>query len=286
MVNNSVNLYNIIAREMTDITTVKNEPGFEDFSHENGITFWYATEFMTMLGYPTMASFAKPMNRAMQACLVASIDTHDNFVKVNRIVDDVTITDYKLTRFACYMIAMNGDSKKPLVAKSQAYFAQQAEKIHLLLDGANDVERIITREEIKEGHKGLLASAKKSGITTGAQFQLFQDAGYRGLYNRSVKDVKKMKGVNEKHNIMDYMGRTELAANLFRLTLTEEKLNNIKTNPQRANEIHKNIGAQVRQMVVDNTGMAPENLPVERRITEVQKNLKKANKQLNGKKTK
>lgn len=270
---------------MTDIAITDTEPGFEDFSHENGITFWYATEFMDMIGYPTMAAFSKPMNRAMQACLATNIDTHDNFIKVTRIVDGETITDYKLTRFACYMIAMNGDSKKPLVAKSQAYFAHQAEKIHLLLEGANDLERIITREEIKEGNKGLMASAKKAGIHTGVQFQYFQDAGYRGLYNKSVKEVKKIKGVNEKHNLMDYMGRTELAANLFRLTLTEEKLNSIsKTNPQTANQIHKNIGSQVRQMVIENTGTAPENLPVERRITEVQKNLKKANKQLNGKK--
>jgi len=169
---------------------------FEDFSHENGITYWWATDFMLMLGYDNLPSFTKPIHRAMSACLAANIDTHDNFRKENRIVDDKTFTDYKLTRFACYMVAMNGDVKRPAVAKAQAYFAQQAEQIHhLLLGGKDEIERVLTRDDIKEGNKALMVAAKGAGVSN---YAMFQDAGYRGMYNNPISTVARMKGVPQK----------------------------------------------------------------------------------------
>ncbi|MCW3084384.1 MAG: damage-inducible protein [Bacteroidetes bacterium] len=263
---------------MSDITTP--DVSFEDFSHENGITYWLATEFMGMLGYPNMASFAKPLKRAMQACLAVNIDTQDNFNKIERMLEDAsTITDYKLTRFACYMIAMNGDSKKPEIAKAQTYFASQAEKIHLMLVGTGDIDRVITRADILEGNKALQSAAAGSGVT---KFGLFHDAGYRGLYNSSLSDIKKKKGLKQTDNLMDFIGRTELAANLFRITLTEENLKNAKVvNEKHASSIHNQVGKDVRAMVIKNTGVAPENLKTEKKINEAAKQLKKVNKEMN-----
>jgi DNA-damage-inducible protein D len=253
---------------------------FEDFGHENGIRYWWATDFMKFLGYPNLTSFIKPINRAMQACLAATIDTHDNFIKETRIVDGETFTDFKLTKFACYMVALNGDPKKPEIAKAQAYFAQQVEVLNLLLSGADDLERVLAREEIKEGNKSLMAAAKGAGVVN---FAIFQDAGYRGMYNTGISNVAKMKGVEPK-KLMDYMGRTELAANLFRITLTEENLRKRGVfNENAANEVHRNVGKSVRKMVIENTGVPPEKLKLERMLGDVKKELKKANKQLNEK---
>lgn len=253
--------------------------GFEDFGHQNGFKYWWATDFMGMLQYQSMDSFSKPIRKAMSACLTVNIDVHDNFIKESRIIDNNTFDDYKLTRFACYMIAMNCDVKKQRVAQAQAYFAKQAERIDVVLEGTKDLERILAREEVKEGNKILNSSAKAVGVRN---FGRFIDSGYRGLYNRSIKSVKELKGVDEKHNLIDYMGRTELAANLFRITLTEEKLNNSGfIGEKKASDIHKSVGKQVRKMVKDNTGKYPEELKPERRLNIVTKELKKANKKLN-----
>jgi DNA-damage-inducible protein D len=257
-------------------------PTFEDFSHENGITYWWASEFMAMLGYSTMTSFTKPLNRAMQACLSINIDCHDNFKKTERVIDGNTVTDYKITRFGCYMIAMNGDVKKQEVASAQVYFANQAEQINLLLAGSNDVDRLILRDEIKGGNKSLMSTAKHSGVVN---YGLFMDAGYRGMYNSSIKAVAKKKGLEVSKNLFDYMGKTELSANWFRITLTEEKLKQQAVSHEtHANQIHKQVGSDIRKMVKENTGLNPEQLPVERRLGDVSKELKKANKQLNKKK--
>jgi DNA-damage-inducible protein D len=254
---------------------------FEDFSNENGIIFWWASDFMKMLGYPNMTSFAKPIKRAMQACLSINIDCHDNFIKVERIIDGNTVTDFKLTRFACYMISMNGDVKKQEVARAQVYFAQQAEQINLLLSGADDVDRLLIREEIKDGNKSLMSAAKQSGVVN---YGYFMDAGYMGMYNSGIKKLTQKKGVTN-GSLFDYMGKTELSANLFRIALTEEKLKQQNVfNENHANSIHRQVGSDIRKMVRENTGKNPEDLPIERRLGDVSKELKKANKQLNSKK--
>lgn len=259
---------------------LQHTPTFEDFSNQNGITFWWASDFMKMLGYSSLASFTKPINRAMQACLSINIDCHDNFIKADRIVDGVSISDFKLTRFACYMISMNGDIKKPEVARAQIYFAKQAEQVNLLLSGAEDVDRLLIREEIKDSNKSLTSAAKKSGVVN---FAYFMDAGYMGMYNTGIKKLTQRKGVPT-GQLYEYMGKTELSANLFRIALTEEKLKQQNVfNETHANQIHKKVGADIRKMVKENTGLNPEDLPTERRLGDVSKELKKANKQLNNK---
>jgi len=255
---------------------------FEDYGNENGMRYWWASDFCQMLGYSNLKSFTNPINRAIQSCMSANISYHDDFVRTKRIADDIEIDDFKLSRFACYMIAMNSDPKKPQVAKAQVYFADQVEKINLMLEGSNDLERLQFREEIKSGNTSLSAAAKGHGVSN---FGLFHDSGYRGLYNRGIKQVKQRKGIKTSANHFDFMGRTELAANLFRITLTEERLKNSGSSNERvAMDIHKTVGKQVRKMVKDNTGQNPEDLKVERRLGEVKKELKKATKKLNSKK--
>jgi DNA-damage-inducible protein D len=257
-------------------------PAFDDFTIVGEVAdaakTWWASDLAQMLGYNDITSFAKTIRRAMGACLSANIDCSDEFSKTKRVVDGNVVDDFKLTRFACYMVVMNGDSKKPQVARAQVYFAQQAEQFDLILEGKNDVERIIARAEITDGNKSLNAAAAASGVTN---FAIFNDAGYRGLYNMGIKQVTVKKGVAN-GTLLDHMGRTELAANLFRITLTEDrlKMTNVK-GENNACLVHRSVGKGVRDMVRDNTGMYPEDLPVERKLGEVQRQLKKANKQLN-----
>ena len=254
--------------------TVENKVTFEDYGHENGIRYWWASDFCNMLGYANMASFMNAINKAIKACMTANVDFYEDFQREDRIVNGTKIDDFKLSRFACYMVAMNADPKKPAVAKAQVYFADQVEKINILLEGGVEMERLHIREEIKIGNIGLNSIAKKSGVTN---FGLFQDAGYRGLYNRSIKEVKTMKGIKQSADHFEYMGRTELAANLFRLTLTEEKLRNLPNIGERpAMNIHQQVGKEVRDMVIKNTGTTPEKLPTERKLSDVKKGLKKA----------
>ncbi len=255
---------------------------FEDYGKENGMRFWWASDFSNMLGYANLKSFTKPMNRAIQSCMSANIDYHNDFVRTKRVDNGVEIDDFRLSRFACYMVAMNSDSKKPQVAKAQVYFADQVEKINLILEGRNDLERLQSREEIKSGNTALQSAASGHGVKN---FGLFHDAGYRGMYNQGIKKVKEKKGLKSTVDHFDYMGRTELAANLFRITLTEERLKNSSSSSEKtAMNIHKQVGGQVRKMVKDNTGQNPEDLKVERRLGDVKKELKKATKKLNAKK--
>lgn len=239
---------------------------------------WWASDFAQMLGYGDMITFAKVIRRAMTACLSINMDCSDEFAKVKRVVDGSLGDDYKLTRFACYMVVMNADSKKHQVARAQVYFAKQVEQFSLILEGKNDVERIIARGEITDGTKSLCAAAKAAGVN---DFAAFNDSGYRGLYNMSIRVVTARKGVPA-GKLLDHMGRTELAANLFRITLTEDrlKMDDIK-GEQNACNVHRRVGKGVRDMVRENTGMYPEDLPAERRLGEVSQQLKKANKQLN-----
>lgn len=242
---------------------------FEDFGYDNGIKYWWASEFSRMLGYSNFASFMNPINKAIKSCMNANIDYFEDFRKEDRIIDEKTFSDIKLSRFACYMVAMNADIKKPVVARAQAYFADQVEKINILLEGSNDIERLNIRDEIKESNISLNSAAKNCGVVN---YALFHDAGYRGLYNRGIKEVKSMKGIQEKADHFEFMGRVELSANLFRMTMTEERLKNYPIQGEKsAMDIHKKVGKEVREMVIRNTGTTPEKLPTERRLGDVKK---------------
>jgi DNA-damage-inducible protein D len=256
---------------------------FEDFASTFGegkkqVKTWWASELAQMLGYADTASFSKPMQRAKMSCLSINIECDDDFIRERRVEDGVPVDDYRLTRFACYMIAMNADAKKPQVAAAQVYFAKVAAFVDVELDGSNDVDRIIYRDNIKEGNKALASAAKMAGVT---KFGIFADCGYRGLYNMPLKKLEQVKGVKS-GQLLDYMGRTELSANLFRVTMTEERLkkDNVK-HEQHAYRVHKEVGQKIRATVKENTGQFPEELAIERRLGDASKALKLANKRLN-----
>ncbi len=244
---------------------------FEDFKNQNGITFWWASELMLMLGYNDMKLFRKVIDRATKALISLDIDHFENIIFKEHEVDGEVIPDFKLTRFACYLVSMNADPKKKEVAYIQAYFAEQTRKFELYVEGQEDMDRLLTREEIKEGNKSLMAIANKAGVENYARFN---NAGYRGMYNMMNFQLAKQRGC-ESNKLLESMGRAELAANLFRITQTEERIKSRNIKGQAALEqTHFSVGREVRNMVIENTGKAPERLEQKREIPEVKKELK------------
>lgn len=261
----------------------KQKPSFDEFGfEENGRIYWWASWYASIMGYKSLKTFMPSIMKAIQACTTLDINISENFLDTRQKVNGRFRRDFKLSRFACYLIAMNADARKPVVARAQVYFAEQVEKINLMLEGSKDLERLLTREEIKEGHQLLTSAAGKAGVK---DFRFFMNEGYIGMYNKPIREVKVKKGIEENQNLYDFMGRMELAANLFRITLTEERLKKKGTKSAfEAAAVHKYVGEGVRKMVKDNTGVFPEELPLERRLSEVSSELKKANKLLNEKK--
>ncbi len=260
-------------------------PSFEDFKHQNGISYWYAREFMEMLGYDQdeFDEFKKKvLGRATQTFISLGVDHYSEINRVERIDGGTgnTIEDFKLSRFACYIVAMNASTSKKEVALAQAYFAEATRKFELSLQGSDDIARLVIRDELAAGQKSLMDTAAKSGVQNYADFN---NAGYIGLYNKTAEQLKRDRKLPEKAStrLQDYMGRTELAANLFRVTQTEERLkqDNI-SNESQAKKIHYNVGTRIRQMVEENTGKFPEQLPVEKKLMDVKKDLKVTKKEL------
>lgn len=232
---------------------------------------WSARDLAIALGYASYESFQKIVHKAMHACVTLGIDMAENFQQVTTHSGE---KDFRLTRFACYLTAMNGDPKKIEVARAQAYFAVIAESFKRFVEQAEDVERILVREELSDHEKALSTAAKNAGVA-GAGFAYFQNAGYRGMYNMNLKELKGIKGVPEGRSALDFMGKTELAANLFRITQTEEKLKNDGVGSQRLAEITaESVGRKVRQTMREISGVLPEDLKPAEDIRQVKGALK------------
>ncbi len=259
---------------------IHRRPSFDKFGfEEGGIIYWWASWYLNVLGYRSIKTFMTPILKAMQACATLNIDTAENFIEVGRQNKGRSFRDYKLSRFACYLVAMNADARKEVVARAQIYFAEQVERINLVLDGTRDLERLQIREDIREGHHALTAAAGKAGVK---DFRFFMTEGYLGLYNNPIRDIKVLKGIDEDDNLYEYMGRAELAANFFRISMTEERLRQSKVHSAfEAAAIHKRIGGDIRQLAKDHTGRYPEDLPVERNLHLVSNELRRAAKLLN-----
>jgi DNA-damage-inducible protein D len=250
-------------------------PQFEDLRQEDGITFWWASDLMALMGYRDMNSFQTVLDRATKAFVSLSIPYFKNIIPEEREIEGESMQDFRLTRFACYLVVMNGNPKKVEVAAYQAFFAEQTRKFELYVQNNHELDRILIREELKEGTISLNATAKAAGVENYARFQ---DAGYRGLYNMASRQLKHERGVE---NLLDYMGRTELAANLFRVTQTEERITNEKVKGQdRLEKTHFKVGRDVRAIVIQNTGKRPEILPQEKQIPDLKKELKKGYKKM------
>jgi len=254
-----------------------DKKSFEDFSRENGIKFWFASEFATMLGYETMEGFRKAINRAMVACNTLNIPIDDDFRPVTREIDGKQVHDYKLTRFACYLIAMNGDVKKRQVAAAQAYFVTMSDAFRNYVQAQDEVDRVVIRSEVADQERGLSSAAFNAKIEN---YAFFQNEGYRGLYNMNMKQVKLIKGVPTGRSPLDFMGRQELAANLFRITQTEAKIVNDNIVGQKQLERTAfSVGREVRDTMKKISGQTPESLPAAEDIKLVKKGLKGTHKE-------
>jgi len=249
----------------------KENQTFEDIRHidENGIEYWYGRELQKILEYNKWENFEKVINKAMIACENTGISVTEHFPDVRKTIKmpkgaEKEIKDYKLSRYACYLIAQNGDSRKKVIALAQTYFAVQTrkqeitEKEYSLL--TEDEKRFYQRNLTRKGNYSLNIAAKNAGVKN---FDKFHNAGYKGLYNgETADDIAKRKGLRYREDILDNMGSDELIANLFRISQTEQKLkkDNIQTEKE-ANKTHYNIGKNIREVIEKNGGTMPEDLP-------------------------
>ena len=262
------------------------EKMFEDIKHidEVGNEYWHARELQVALEYKRWNNFHKVIKQAMISCKNSDIDICGQFLEIGKLSINVNggkrrIIDYKLSRYACYLIAQNGDSRKKTIALAQTYFAVQtrkqelSEKEYSML--TEDEKRFYQRNLTRKGNYSLNMVARNVGVRN---FDKFHNAGYKGLYGgETANDIAKRKKLRYREDILDNMGSEELAANLFRITQTESKLKRDNISSENdANETHYNIGKNIREVIAKNGGTMPENLPTpEKSLKELEKENKK-----------
>lgn len=266
-----------------------SESLFDSIKHETetGEEFWYARELQVALEYTEWRNFSKVIERAKNSCQNSGNPISDHFVEVNKIVKAGATTkdigDIELSRYACYLIVQNGDSRKKVIALGQTYFAVKTRQQELIENFDNLTEekkRLAIRGEMISHNKSLAEAAKMAGISDPRDYAIFQNKGYKGLYGGlGVKEIHARKGLKKSQKILDHMGSTELAANLFRATQTDEKLRRDHiTEKEEANQTHFDVGQKVRQTIKDLGGTMPEDLPTPKKsikqIEREQRNLK------------
>jgi len=239
----------------------------------DGSEYWLARDLPPLLEYSEYRHFQPVIERAKDACRNSGHPVDDHFEDILDMVEIGSgakrqIADVRLSRYACYLIVQNGDPSKPVIANGQTYFAMQTRRQELRDSEAfarlsEDEKRVAIRNELSEHNKHLAAAAKDAGVETPLDYAIFQDHGYKGLYGgRRAKDIHAAKGLKKSQKILDHMGSTELAANLFRATQTEEKLRRDKVSgKQSANKTHYEVGKKVRETIADLGGTMPEALP-------------------------
>lgn len=264
---------------------------FESIKHINeyGQEFWYARDLQVALEYAEWRNFSKVIDKAILACSNSQNEISDHFVEVNKTIPmpkaaTKEILDYELSRYACYLIVQNGDPRKKVIALGQTYFAvktRQQELIENFEDLAENQKRLAIRSEMITHNKSLAEAAQMAGVVESKDYAIFQNKGYQGLYGGlSVKDIHARKKLKKNQKILDYMGSTELAANLFRATQTDEKLRREHiVGKEAAYQTHFNVGAKVRQTIAELGGTMPEDLPTpERSIQQIEREQRKLEK--------
>ena len=256
---------------MNELTNY-NESVFENIKHidENGIEYWEARELQKVLEYKEWRKFEGVINKAKQACDTSKFNVSEHFVGADKTIKmpkgaKKIICDYKLSRYACYLIVQNADSRKKVIALGQTYFAIQTRKQEISeLEYENlteDEKRFYQRSKVRKENYSLNQTAKKAGVKN---FDKFHNAGYKGLYNgETADDISKRKKLRYREDILDNMGSDELAANLFRISLTNQKINNEKIKGETpACDAHYEVGDAIRTTIKQVGGTLPEEMPV------------------------
>ena len=248
-----------------------NETIFESIKHvgEDSNEYWYARELQKVLEYTEWRKFVGVIKKAINSCKTSNYVASDHFVGTDKMINlgkggQRKVSDYKLSRYACYLIAQNGDSRKKAIALAQTYFAIQTRKQELLEEEYNslteDEKRIYQRNQARKGNYNLNKTAVNSGVKDLARFH---NAGYKGLYNgETADDIFKRKKLRYREDILDNMGSEELADNIFRIAQTDAKLKRDNVdNEYTANSVHFEVGKKVRNTIKELGGTMPENLP-------------------------
>jgi len=257
-----------------------NESLFEDIIQydEEGNEYWSARDLMPILGYSKWQKFEGVIKKAMDSCKSSKNNVKDCFTGAGKSIISgkgkvSIIKDYHLTRYACYLIAQNGDPRKETIAMAQTYFAVQTRKYEVLSDDnlTEDEKRLVVRSQTRSGNYKLNQTAKRAGVKN---FDKFHNAGYKGLYNgETADDIAKRKNLRYREEILDHMGSEELAANWFRITQTDAKLKREKIHGEdKANNTHYEMGKAIREFISEQGGTMPEDLPTPKKsIKELEK---------------
>ena len=268
---------------MSDLNA-KEYQNFESIKHidENGDEYWLARELAPVLEYAQWRNFLKVIDRAALACRNSGLNVGDQFVEVSKLVEhgsgaERKIADYRLSRYACYLIVQNGDPRKETIALGQTYFAIQTRRQEVA-DHFNkldeDNKRLVVRGDVKQWNQMLAETAHRAGVITEEEYATFQNAGYRGLYGgETVADIHSRKGLRPKEKILDFMNSSELIANLFRITLADEKMKIEKISTKDgATDAHNIVGKEVRGAITRAGGTLPEEQPTPKSsITQVER---------------
>ncbi len=271
-----------------------SEQTFESIKHINeyGEEYWLARELQPVLEYAQWRRFSEAIERAKLACKNSGFVVDDHFADVGKMVDigsgaEREIDDVMLSRYACYLIVMNGDPRKEVIAIGQSYFAvktRQQELIDNYEQMTEDQKRLAIRNEMIAHNKSLAEAAQMAGIADQREYAIFQNKGYQGLYGGlGAKEIHARKGLKKSQKILDHMGSTELAANLFRATQTDEKLRRENIHgKQAAYDTHYQVGKKVRQTIKELGGTMPEDLPTpEKSVKQIEREVER--KKLKGK---
>ena len=263
---------------------------FESIKRTNprsSVEYWFARELQPLLEYTEWRNFTSVVEKAKEACENSGIEPSEHFVDVNKMITignggQREIDDIAMTRYGCYLTAQNGNPNKEAIAKAQTYFATQTRRQELadqFPELPEDERRLAIRAELKRHNEQLAGVAHNAGVIDPLDYAIFQNEGYKGLYGgETAKDIHTRKQLKKSQQILDHMGSTELAANLFRATQTEEKLKREEIKgKENANRTHYEVGAKVRKTIADLDGTMPEDLPTPgKSIKQLEKEQKKA----------
>jgi DNA-damage-inducible protein D len=256
---------------MTDELSPGTPSPFEQIRRTNdaGNEYWSSRDFARILGYSDYRNFEAVIERARTACFNSGQRVDDHFVEITDMVGigsgaQRPVKTVLMSRYACYLVIQNADPAKEIVALGQTYFAVQTRRQELSDEDIENSRRLLLRQELKKHNTQLADAAKQCGVIEPIDYAIFQNHGYMGLYGGlNAQDIHRHKGLKKSQHILDHMGSTELAANLFRATQAEEKLRREKiVGKTKANAAHHEVGAKVRQTIKELGGTMPENLPV------------------------